>query len=173
MVRGADAVENRLINSLARPGGNITGMSEDHADLHTKLLELVRETLPQLSRVAILWNPKSSTYTRSFRAAQAVAPALGLTIQSLELNHYLEPVLRAEKLETVLDASAKERAGALVVMPAMYNILGPRIAPFARKNRMPVFSAQNHAVEKHLGLLDTRTALTTCLAALQPTLTKS
>jgi putative ABC transport system substrate-binding protein len=153
MVRGADAVENRLINSLARPGGNITGMSEDHADLHTKLLELVRETLPQLSRVAILWNPKSSTYTRSFRAAQAVAPALGLTIQSLELNHYLEPVLRAEKLETVLDASAKERAGALVVMPAMYNILAPRIAPFARKNRMPVFSAQNHAVEKHFGLI--------------------
>jgi putative ABC transport system substrate-binding protein len=153
MVRGADAVENRLIASLAQPGGNVTGMSEDHADLHTKLLELLHETLPQITRVAILWNPTSSTYSRSFRAAQAVAPAFGLGIQSLELNHYLEPKLRAEKLDIVLNVAAKERAGALVVMPAMYNILGARIAAFARKNRIPVFSTQNHAVEKHFGLI--------------------
>ena len=77
MVRAADAVENGLIASLARPGGNVTGMSEDHADIHTKLLELLHETLPRVTRVAVLWNPASPTYTRSFRAAQAVAPAFG------------------------------------------------------------------------------------------------
>jgi putative ABC transport system substrate-binding protein len=153
MVRAADAVENKLVASLARPGGNVTGMSEDHADIHTKLLELLHETLPQAKRVAVLWNPASSTYTRSFRAAQAVAPAFGLTIQSLEFNHYLEAELRSDKLEGVLEAAAKERAAALVVMPAMYNILGRRIAAFATKNRMPVFSTHTHAVEKHFGLL--------------------
>ncbi|MGH7798134.1 MAG: ABC transporter substrate-binding protein [Candidatus Binatia bacterium] len=153
MARAADAVENGYVASLARPGGNVTGMSEDHADLHTKLLELLHETLPQAKRVAVLWNPASPTYTRSFKAAQAVAPAFGLTIQSLEINHYLEAELRSEKVQGVLDAAAKERAGALVVMPAMYTILGPRIAAFATKNRMPVFSVQGPAVEKHFGLL--------------------
>ena len=77
MVRAADAVENGFIASLARPGGNVTGMSEDHADIHTKLLELLHETLPRVTRVAILWNPASSTYTRSFRAIQAVARRSG------------------------------------------------------------------------------------------------
>jgi putative tryptophan/tyrosine transport system substrate-binding protein len=153
MMRAADAVENKLVASLARPGGNVTGMSEDHADLHTKLLELLHETLPQVKRVAFLWNPASPTYTRSFRAAQAVAPALGLTIQSLEFNHFLEAELRPGKLEGVLEAAAKERAGALVVMPAMYSILGRRFAAFATKNRMPVFSAENEGVEKHFGVL--------------------
>jgi putative ABC transport system substrate-binding protein len=153
MVRAADAVENKLVASLARPGGNVTGMSEDHADLHTKLLELLHETLPRVTRVAVLWNPASPTYTRSFRAAQAVAPAFGLTIQSLEYDHLSKPELRPVKLESVLEAAAKERAGALVVMPAMYVILGRPIAAFAAKNRMPVFSTQPHAVEKHFGLL--------------------
>jgi putative tryptophan/tyrosine transport system substrate-binding protein len=153
MARAAEAVENGYVASLARPGGNVTGMSEDHADLHTKLLELLHETLPQAKRVAVLWNPASPTYTRSFKAIQAVAPAFGLTIQSLEFNHLLEAELRSEKLESVLDAAAKKRAGALVVVPAMYTILGRRIAAFATKNRMPVFSAQGPAVEKHFGLL--------------------
>ena len=153
MLRAADAVENKLITSLARPGRNVTGMSEDHADLHTKLFEILHEAMPQAKRIAVLWNPGSLTYTRSFRAVQAVAPALGLTIQSLELNHYLETEVRPEKVEGVLDAAAKERADALVVMPAMYTIMGPPIAAFASKNRLPVFSAENRAVEKHFGLL--------------------
>jgi putative ABC transport system substrate-binding protein len=153
MARAADAVENGYVASLARPGGNVTGMSEDHADLHTKLLELLHETLPQVKRVAVLWNPASRTYARSFKAAQAVAPSFGLTIQSLEINHLVEAEVRSEKAEGALEAAAKKRAGALVVMPAMYSILGPRIAAFATKNRMPVFSAQGPAVEKHFGLV--------------------
>jgi putative ABC transport system substrate-binding protein len=153
MARAADAVENGYVASLARPGGNVTGMSEDHADLHTKLLELLHETLPQVKRVAFLWNPASATYTRSFKAAQAVAPALGLTIQSLEVNHLREAELRSEKVDGVLDAAAKDRVSALVVMPAIYRILGRRIAVFATKNRMPVFSAHGQALERHFGLL--------------------
>jgi putative ABC transport system substrate-binding protein len=153
MARAADAVENGYVASLARPGGNVTGMSEDHADLHTKLLELLHETLPQVKRVAILWNPASRSYERSFKAMQSVAPAFKLTLQSLELNHYLEAEVRSEKLDAKLETAAKKQAGALVVMPAMYNILGRRIAVFAPKTRMPVFSTLGDAVEKHFGLL--------------------
>lgn len=152
MVRGADAVENKLIASLALPGGNVTGMSEDQADLHTKLLELLHETVPQVKQVAVLWDPASATYTRSFRAIQTVAPTFGLTIQSLELNRYLEAKVRFEKLDGVLETAARKRVGALVVMPAMYNVLGQQIAAFATKNRMPVFTVSN-AVEKYFGLL--------------------
>jgi putative ABC transport system substrate-binding protein len=153
MARAADAVENGYVASLARPGGNVTGMSEDHADLHTKLLELLHETLPRVTRVAVLWNPASRSYARSFKAMQSVAPAFKLTLQSLELDHYLEAEVRSEKLEGGLEGAAKKRAGALVVMPAMYTILGRRIAAFATRNRMPMFSAQGPAVEKHFGLL--------------------
>ena len=92
-------MENKLIVSLASPGGNVTGMSEDQADLHTKLLELLHETLPRAKRVAVLWNPASATYTHTFRAVQAVASTLGLTIQSLEFDHRLGAELRSGKLE--------------------------------------------------------------------------
>ncbi|MDH3445421.1 MAG: ABC transporter substrate-binding protein [Deltaproteobacteria bacterium] len=153
MVRAADAVQNGYIASLARPGGNVTGMSEDHPGIHTKLLELLHETLPQETRVAVLWNPASPTYNRSFRAIEAVAPSFGLAIQSLVLNHYRKAELRKEKVESVLATAARERAGALVVMPAMYNSLGPQIAVFVAKNRMPVFSTSHRAVENHFGLL--------------------
>ncbi len=153
MARAADAVEDGYVASLARPGGNITGMSEDHADLHAKLLELLHETLPQVKRVAVLWNPASRPYARSFKAMQSVAPAFKLTLQSLKLNHYLEAEVRSEKLDGALETAAKKQVGPLVVMPAMYTILGRRIAAFATKNRMPVFSTQGPAVEKHFGLL--------------------
>jgi len=153
MVRAADAVENGLIASLSHPGGNVTGMSEDHPGIHTKLVELLHETLPKVTRVAVLWNPATATYSRSFKAVQAVAPSFGLTIQSLEINHYQKDELRKEKVEAVLAAAARQRAEALMVMPLMYNILGPRIADFASKNRLPVFSTSNLAVENHFGLL--------------------
>ncbi len=149
----ADAVENGLIASLARPGGNITGLSEQYAAVNAKLSELLHETLPQVRRVAVIWNPKSSAYTRAFRAIQAVAPALGLTIQSLEFNHYLKGQSRLEELESVLEAAAQERADALLVMPAGYRIFGSRIAAFAAKNKMPTVSASGSSVEKYFGLL--------------------
>ncbi len=82
---------------------------------------------------------------------QAVAPALGLTIQSLEINHYLKSELRPEKIKSVLEEAVQEQASALVVMPAMYRIFGPSIAAFAAQNQMPVFSTSR--VEKLFGLL--------------------
>ncbi len=145
MAVAADAVENGIIASLSQPGGNVTGMSEGYAEVHTKLLEVLHETLPKVTRVAFLWDPTSRTYTRTFKKAQAVAPALGLMIQSLALRN-------AEELESLLEGAVQEKAGALVVMGKMYANLGPRIAEFAAKNRMPVFSVHIPSVTK-FGLL--------------------
>ncbi len=154
MAWAPDAVENGLVASLAQPGGNITGMSVQWSDIYVKLLELLHETLPKVTRVAFLWDPTSLTFGRVFRGFQAVAPALGLTIQSLELRTKDRSMKkRAEELDSALEAAARERAGALVVMGGMYNRFGRRIAEFAAKNRVPVFSVAPKAVEKHFGLL--------------------
>ncbi len=82
----------------------------------------------------------------TFERLQARAPALGLTIQSLEGRH-------KEELESVLEAAAQKHSGALVVPAGLYTRLGPRIAEFAVKNRIPVFSLSSRSVRKHFGLL--------------------
>ena len=146
MVVAADAVENGLVASLARPSGNVTGMTEQYSEINIKLLELLHETLPKVTRVGFLWTSPSRVYGRTFRAAQAVAPALGLTIQSLALRH-------PNEIDSVLEAAAQERAGALLVMGRVYITFGRRIAEFAAKNRVPVFSIRSPSVEKHFGLL--------------------
>jgi len=154
MAWAPDAVENGLVASLARPGGNITGMSVQFSDLYVKLLELLHETLPKVTRVAFLWDPTSRNFMRIFREFQAVAPALRLTIQSLELQVKDRSMKkRAEELESALEAAVQEQAGALVVSGGRYNRFGRRIAEFAAKNRVPVFSVAPGPVEKHFGLL--------------------
>ena len=105
MQYAADAVENGIVTSLARPGGNVTGMSEQFSNLHTKLLEVLHETLPEVTRVAVLWNSDIPTYVRTFSAVQAVAPALGLTIQSLDLR-YKDTRESIEELESLLKTAA-------------------------------------------------------------------
>ncbi len=145
MAVAADAVEHGLVASLARPGGNVTGMSEGFADLHTKLLEVLHETLPKVTRVAFLWND-TPVYARSLRAVQAVAPALGFTIQSLEFRP-------GEEIESVLEAAVQERAGALMVVTGMYRSSGRQIAEFAAKNRMPAFSMSRSSVGRYFGLI--------------------
>ncbi|MGH7798130.1 MAG: ABC transporter substrate-binding protein [Candidatus Binatia bacterium] len=154
MMWAGDAVDNGLVASLARPGGNITGLSEQYADMNTKLLEVLHDTLPKVTRVAFLWDPDSRVYTATFRAAQAVAPALGLTLQSLELRHRDRNVKKtAEELEGMLAAAAQKRAGAMVVMSRLYEAFGQRIAAFSVKNRVPVFSVSSNSVEEYSGLL--------------------
>ena len=151
MVNSADAVENGLVASLSRPGGNVTGMSQQFSEIHTKLLELLHETLPEVTRVAFLagdlTSPRASPVPlRIFRGLQAGAPALGLTIQPLESRP-------PEKIGSAFEAAVQDRAGALLVSGLTYSRLKRRIAEFAAKNRVPVFSANWRLVEKHFGLL--------------------
>lgn len=146
MAASADAVEHGLVASLSRPGGNVTGMSEPYADLHAKLLELVDETLPQATRVAFLWNPNVPGYARAFRATKAIAPALGITLQSVA---YRQP----EEFRGALEAAVKQGPAALVVPSSIYNIFGQEIAAIAAQSRLAVFSTARAGVEKHFGLL--------------------
>src|SRR5262245_21508185 len=90
MSLAADVVETGLVASLARPGGNITGQSDSAIELDGKLLELLKETVPQVTRVAILWDASDPYSVRRFTAAQDVARALGFTIHSLAVRHPAE-----------------------------------------------------------------------------------
>jgi putative ABC transport system substrate-binding protein len=146
MLIAADVVETGLVASLARPGGNITGRSDSAIELDGKLLELLKETVPQVTRVAILWEASIPYSMRRFTAAQDAARALGFTIQSLE---YRDP----NELARVLEAAAQDRPEALVAWGVIYNAFGPRIAAFAATHRVPVFSTNAVAVEHHFGLM--------------------
>jgi putative ABC transport system substrate-binding protein len=146
MPAAADVVETGLVVSLARPGGNITGQSDSAIALDGKLLELLKETMPQVTRVAILWDASDPYAVRRFPAAQDAARALGFTIQSVAFRH-------PDELDRVLEAAVQDRPEALVAWSGIYNAFGPRIAAFAATHRVPVVSNNAAAVEQHFGLM--------------------
>jgi putative ABC transport system substrate-binding protein len=95
-----DPVGTKLVDSLGRPGGNVTGLSNFSSDLIGKRLQLLKEAIPRLSRVALLVNPDSQISRRYIEATQAAAPALGLTIQTFEVR-------LLDEFEPAFDAMAK------------------------------------------------------------------
>jgi putative ABC transport system substrate-binding protein len=86
MVVSGDPVRSGYVAGLARPGGNVTGMSFLSPELSSKLLELLKETLPAASRVAVLWNAANPVKELDFQEARRGAAALGLTLQSAEVR---------------------------------------------------------------------------------------
>jgi putative ABC transport system substrate-binding protein len=126
-----DPVANGLVASLARPGGNITGLSTLAPELSGKGLELLKETIPKLSRVAVVWNPDNPGKTSSFKETEVAARALRLQLQSLEVRgpNDVEPAFKAAK---------KERTGALIVLrDVVVSSQIRRILELALKNQMP------------------------------------
>ena len=82
----ADPVALGLVNSLARPGGNITGVTNIATELTGKRLEILKETVPKLSRVAVLWNPQGPTSPDPWKESQLAAKELGLQLHSMEVS---------------------------------------------------------------------------------------
>ena len=82
----SDPVEAALINSLAHPGGNVTGFTRFSAELSGKRLELLKEAFPRISAVAVLWNPEIPGPSSAFKETQAAANGLGVQLQSLEVR---------------------------------------------------------------------------------------
>jgi putative ABC transport system substrate-binding protein len=74
----ADPVGAGLVESLAHPGGNITGLSLMESELHVKRLELLKETLPEITRVAVLWNPSMPSHPKAVESLKAAAPSLSI-----------------------------------------------------------------------------------------------
>jgi putative ABC transport system substrate-binding protein len=110
MANSTDPVGTGFVASLARPGGNVTGQSTISPELSGKRLELLREVVPGLSRVAFLWNPDIRGAVLDYNETEGAARSLGLQLQSVE-------VPRAENLDHAFAAITKERAQALI-MPA-------------------------------------------------------
>src|SRR5262249_21559191 len=95
-----DPVGTQLVDSLGRPGRNVTGLSNFSSDLIGKRVQLLKETIPRLSRVALLVNPDSQISRRYIEAAKAAAPVLGVSIQTFEVRLF-------DELEPVFDAMAR------------------------------------------------------------------
>lgn len=112
IVMGAvgDAVGAGFAASLARPGGNITGVSNMAVDLTGKWLQLLRETVPRLTYVAILWNPANSTHHTFLKEAQAVAPTMGLRALAVEYRSSAD-------FEAVFATMTLERVDGVLVLP--------------------------------------------------------
>jgi putative ABC transport system substrate-binding protein len=139
-----DPVGDGLVASLARPGGNLTGTTFLGPELLPKHLELVRETSPRFSRVAILWHPGAfaeSTMSTMLREAESAAATFRIRLRRLETKN-------PEELERALSAVTREATDALVVAPStmLFN-LRQRIVAFVVKHRVPSLFNNRQAVE--------------------------
>ena len=131
LAAAGDPVGTGLVASLAKPGGNVTGLSNHSAELTGKRLQLTKEVVPGLSRVAVLWNAANPIAELVFKETEAAARTLGVQIQSLEVRS-------SDDFENALLAAVNGRAGALFVVddPLVFRNR-TRIAEFAARNRLP------------------------------------
>ena len=137
----SDPVEAELVDSLARPGGNITGLTNIAPVLSGKRLELLKETVPKLSRVAVLWDPQSPGSVPQWKESQLAARELGLQLYSVEVSS-------ADKYEGAFKAATKARSAALAVTLSPSTVSSQkRIADLATSNRLPAIYARGDFVD--------------------------
>jgi putative ABC transport system substrate-binding protein len=142
MEQVGDPVANRFVASLARPGGNITGLSTLAPELSGKRLELLKEIIPKLSRVAIVGTSTSPSNAQVFKEIEIAAGAFGVTLQYLD-------VLTAKDIESAFRAASNGRADAVLEMVSGFIRDGQRkkIAALAIKSRLPVMHETREHVE--------------------------
>jgi putative ABC transport system substrate-binding protein len=129
--RVSDPVPLGLVDSLSRPGGNVTGFTEISEVLAGKRLELLKETILKLSRVAVLWNPQNPGNAQQWKESQLPARELGLQLHSMEVSS-------ADKYEGAFKEAVKARSGAVAVaQDALAGSNLKLIADLAIKNRLP------------------------------------
>ncbi|HEY3065788.1 MAG TPA: ABC transporter substrate-binding protein [Methylomirabilota bacterium] len=130
-----DPVGAGLIASVGRPGGNITGLSLQLSDVAAKRMQLLREVVPMVSRVAILWNSASPVTPPQLREVEAAAAALGMALESF-------PVRTPDDFERVFQAATRRHAGALLVLDDFLVTRHIRqIGALAAKSRLPALAA--------------------------------
>jgi putative ABC transport system substrate-binding protein len=135
-----DPVGAGLVKSLARPGGNLTGMSSLHPELSGKRLELLKEVVPGISRVAVLWNPANPANAPVWKETQAAALALGLQLQSQEVRV-------PQDLEGVVARLVQARPDAVLILAdSLINMRRQQIAEFASQKRLPSVFASTEGV---------------------------
>src|SRR5216683_3427487 len=140
MVAGADPVALGLVASLARPGGNLTGLSLMSAELAGKELELLKEAMGSLGRVAVLWNARDAAMTNIFSEIQTAAPVLGVTVQPLG-------VYEATDIDSVIVTMTAERPDAVFMITDVVTSRYTRqVVEFAAQHQLPTMFQSSEPV---------------------------
>ena len=141
MAQSDDPVGSGFVGSLARPGGNITGLSTVSPELSGKRLELLKEAVPKASRVAVLWNATNPVAALQLRETEAAARVLGVKLQSLGVRG-------PKDFDGAFAAMRRERAGALIVLPDLmfYEHQKP-LLDLAARSRLPVIYEEREFAE--------------------------
>jgi putative ABC transport system substrate-binding protein len=141
MVAVGDPVGTGIIPSLARPGGNITGLSSIAPDLEGKRLELLRELVPGLAHVGVFWNPSNAFHAVSMKQARAAAGALKIKLLLLSVK-------KAEDLDAAFAELLKQKPEALLIFADRVFLHNRRpIVDFATRQRLPSVNAYREVVE--------------------------
>jgi putative ABC transport system substrate-binding protein len=141
MAQDGDPVATGVVASLARPGGNITGLSTLAPELSGKRLELLKEIVPNLSRVAVFGSSTQSNYAQFLKELELASKAFGVKLHNLDL-------LGPKDIETAFRAAAREHAGAVLVLASPVALSQrQQILDLAVKSRLPIIFPQNEYVE--------------------------
>ena len=138
-VSHADPLRSGHVATLARPGGNVTGLSLMMTETNVKSLELFKEVVRKASRVAVMWDPATPSHGPGLKAIESAAPPLGLQVQSV-------PVRSPAEYEAAFAAMVRERAdGVLVLSTPMFIADAPQLAELALAHKLPsLFGPKNH-----------------------------
>jgi putative ABC transport system substrate-binding protein len=137
----ADPVGSGHVASLARPGGNITGLTIMRTEINVKLLELLKETVPGLSRVAVIFHPATPSHEVGLKAIEVAAPALGLQIQPVAVRS-------ATEFDAAFSAIVREHAGAVLMLGTPVFLAGAkRLAELALMHKLPSLFGVRQQVE--------------------------
>jgi len=143
----SDPVIVGMAASLARPGGNVTGLAINATEISAKRVQFLKEAIPNLSRVAVLWNSNLKVMERQFQKVETAAPSLGVTVLSLRVSS-------SDDFDKAFAAISQSRSGGLIVLfgPMRGNDL-PRIVEFVSRNRIPTIFELGQGVSGG-GLMD-------------------
>ena len=142
MPTSSDPVGDGLVASLARPGGNITGLSQMAPELGAKRLQLLREVLPKPSRaLAVVWNPSYKGMAARYNEAKVAGPAIGMDVRSIEVRD-------SREMEAAFDAVTRDTpAGLLFLTDPLTISMRARIVEFAREKNLPAIYESREFVE--------------------------
>jgi putative tryptophan/tyrosine transport system substrate-binding protein len=137
----ADPIGTGHVASLPRPGGNITGLSELATELDAKAMEMLKEAVPQATRIGVLWNPTTPSQVPGLQAVKAAGEKLGLAL-------HVVPAATVEEFDGALASMARERVGGVFVVPSpLATMERARLARLALRYRLPTMFAAREIVE--------------------------
>jgi putative tryptophan/tyrosine transport system substrate-binding protein len=137
----ADPIGTGHVASLPRPGGNITGLSELATELNAKALEMLKDAVPQATRIGVLWNPTTPSQVPGLQSVKAAGERLGLTL-------HMVPAATVEDFDGAFVSMARENVAAVFVVPAPIQVMHrARLAELALKHRLPTMFESKENVE--------------------------